>query len=137
MNSREPAPDGTREDAPENVVVAEHVEKAGLHEESFWGGRVHRGRWNLDLGGEVVPVNSQPAVGEEAELFSSLEIVQNNVAEIPRLHLSDPAVVVPDLQTHQVSQRSCKKGGGQNPKNAIVKDNTKYSLFHCHQESIQ
>ena len=109
------------------MVVAEHVEKAGLHEESFWGGRVHRGRWNLDLGGEVVPVNSQPAVGEEAELFSSLEIVQNNVAEIPRLHLSDPAVVVPDLQTHQVSQRPYKKGGGSKPKKRNCK--RRYKIF--------
>ena len=81
----------------------------------------------MDLGGEVVPVNSQPAVGEETELFSSLEVVQNNVAEIPGLHLSDPAVVVPDLQTHQVSQRPCKKGGGQNPRNAIVKENIHFS----------
>ena len=112
LNPSESAPYRSREDTPEDMVVTQHVKETSLHEESFWGGRVHRGRWNLDLGGEVVPVNSQPAVGEEAELFSSLEVVQNNVAEIPGLHLSDPAVVVPDLQTHQVSQRPYKKGGG-------------------------
>ena len=87
------------------MVVAQHVEETGLHEESFWGGSIDRGRRDLDLRRVLIPVDGQPAVGKEAELFSSLEVVEDDVAEIPGLHLSDSTVVMPDLQAHQMTQR--------------------------------
>ena len=36
-------------------------------------------------------------VSQEAELFSRLNVVNDDVAEVPRLHLPDSRVVVPDL----------------------------------------
>ena len=59
----------------------------------------------MDLGGVLIPVNGQPAIGKEAELFTGLEVVDDEIAEIPGLHLPDPTVVVPDLEAHQMTQR--------------------------------
>ena len=87
------------------MVVTKHVEETSFHEKSFWGGRIHRGWWNLDLRRELIPVNGQPAIGKEAELFASLEVVDDDVAEIPGLHLADSTVVMPDLEAHQMTQR--------------------------------
>ena len=59
----------------------------------------------MDLRGELIPVNGEPAIGKEAELFASLEVVEDDIAEIPGLHLPDPTVIVPDLEAHQMTQR--------------------------------
>ena len=59
----------------------------------------------MDLGGVLIPVNGQPAIGKEAELFTGLEVVDDEIAEIPGLHLPDSTVVMPDLEAHQVTQR--------------------------------
>ena len=58
----------------------------------------------MDLGGVLIPVNGQPAIGKEAELFTGLEVVDDEIAEIPGLHLPDSTVVMPDLEAHQVTQ---------------------------------
>ena len=57
LNPSESAPYWSREDTPEDMVVAQHVEETSLHEESFWGGSIHRGRRNLDLRRELIPVD--------------------------------------------------------------------------------
>ena len=59
----------------------------------------------MDLRGVFIPVNGQPAIGKEAELFTSLQIVDDDIAEIPGLHLPDSTVVMPDLKAHQMTQR--------------------------------
>ena len=38
-------------------------------------------------------------VSKETELFAGLNVVDDDVAEVPRLHLPDTRVVVPDLKT--------------------------------------
>ena len=38
-------------------------------------------------------------VSKETELFAGLNVVDDDVAEVPRLHLPDTRVVVPDLNT--------------------------------------
>ena len=58
----------------------------------------------MDLRGVLISVNGQPAIGKEAELFTGLEVVDDEIAEIPGLHLPDPTVVVPDLEAHQMTQ---------------------------------
>ena len=105
LNSSKAAPYWSREDTPEDMIVTQHVEETSLQEKSFWGGCVHRRRRNLDLRCIFISVDGQPAIGKEAELFASLEIVEDHVAEVPRLHLSDSTVVVPNLETHQMTQR--------------------------------
>ena len=46
-----------------------------------------------------MPENDYIPVSKEPELFSGLNVVDDDVAEIPRLHLPDTRVVVPDLNT--------------------------------------
>ena len=59
----------------------------------------------MDLRGVLISVNSQPAIGKEAELFTGLEVVDDDIAEIPGLHLPDSTVVMPDLEADQMTQR--------------------------------
>ena len=59
----------------------------------------------MDLRGVLISVNGQPAIGKEAELFTGLEVVDDEIAEIPGLHLPDSTVVMPDLEAHQMTQR--------------------------------
>ena len=86
------------------MVITEHVKESCLEQESLacWG--IHRRRSHLDLRGELIPVYGQPTVSKESELLSSLEVMDNQVAEVPRLHLPNSTVVMPDLQTHKVAQ---------------------------------
>ena len=104
LNSSKAAPYWSREDTPEDVIVTQHVEETSLQEKSFWGGCVHRRRRNLDLRCILISVNGQPAISKEAELFASLEIVEDHIAEVPRLHLSYPTVVVPNTNVLQVAE---------------------------------
>lgn len=62
----------------------------------------------LYLWGEFVPVDGEPAVSQESILVPGLWIVDDDVGEVPRLHLPDPAVVVPDLDVLQVPEGSKK-----------------------------
>ena len=59
----------------------------------------------MDLRRVFIPVNGQPAIGKKTELFTSLEVVDDKIAEIPGLHLPDSTVVMPDLEAHQMTQR--------------------------------
>ena len=81
----------------------------------------------MDLRRELIPVDGKPAIGKEAELFTSLEVMDDDIAEIPRLHLPDSTVVVPDLEAHQMTQRP----------GSSVKFHRVLLLVNCHQERIQ
>ena len=72
----------------------------------------------LNFGGELVPVDGEPSVREEPVLLPGLDIVDDDVGQVPGLHLPDPAVVVPDLDILQTSKGSeqiqkWKKEGGR------------------------
>ena len=127
LNPSESAPYWPREDTPEDMVVTQHVEETSLHEKSFWGGCIHRGRRNLDLRRVLIPVYGKPAIGKEAELFTGLEVMDDDIAKIPGLHLPDSTVVVPDLEAHQMTQRP----------GISVKFHRIFLPVNCHQECIQ
>ena len=72
LHTGESASDWSREDAPENVVITEHVEEPCLEQETLACWSIHRRRSHLDLRGELIPVYGKPTVSKEPELLSSL-----------------------------------------------------------------
>ena len=65
---------------------------------------VHHRDGHLDVRGELVPVDCQPAVGDEPKLGACLNVVDNDGHEEPGLHFSDPAVVVPYLDVVEMTE---------------------------------
>ena len=100
------APYRAGEDAPEDVIVVEELEESLLEQVGEGHLSVHHGDPQLDVGLFVVSVNGQPLVGKEPGLLPGLDVVHDDVAEMPGLHLPDAGVVVPDPQVLQGPQGS-------------------------------
>ena len=83
------APYRAGEDTPEDVIVIEELEEALLEQVGEGHLPVHHGDPQLDVRLFFISVNGQPLVSKEPGLLSSLDIVDDDVAEMPGLHLPD------------------------------------------------
>ena len=77
-----------------------------------------------------IPENDYIPVSKEPELFSGLNVVDDDVAEVPRLHLPDPRVVVPDLNTSAKEFNWC----WQVNRSTTRKHNAEHISCWCKQE---
>ena len=100
------APHWSGENAPEDVIVIEELEESLLEDVREGHLPVHHGDTQLDVRLFLISVDGQPLVSKEPGLLSSLDVVDDDVAEVPGLHLPDAGVVVPDPQVLQGSQGS-------------------------------
>ena len=100
------APYWAGEDTPEDVIVIEEFEESLLEQVGEGHLSVHHGDTQLDVRLFVISVNGQPLVSKEPGLLSSLDVVDDDVAEMPGLHLPDAGVVVPDPQVLEGPQGS-------------------------------
>ena len=83
------APYWAGENAPEDVIIIEELEESLFEDVREGHLSVNHGDPQLDVRLFFISVNGQPLVSKEPGLLSSLDVVDDDVAEMPGLHLPD------------------------------------------------
>ena len=112
------------------MIIFQCVEKSLPHKEFFIGQPINRRNSNSDLWSEIISVNSKPLISKKSKLFPCLNVLDNDIAEIPRLHFSNATIVMPYMHILKLPKRS----KGYKVLNRIIKG---YLLINTHKKSIK